>query len=278
MYLVYCDESGNTGTNLTDPAQPVFLLGALVVPEQDWRTIEKAIDDIIESHLPAKNFPQLELHGADLSNPRGTNPLRNVAIKIRLSCRDDCLRLAQEHKLRFIYRSIPKKRFHQWCQKTFGSGVAINPHIIAFLLVARVVNEFLRSLLGSPNGILISDENKEVTRDVEKSIRALRLERGLLNLSQIIEKGFFIESHKSRLLQLADLCAYTARRKEEDKLGFRIRELDRPALPLIEPLIYRGEESLQDILGWWAAEQKKGAAGELITGSERSGPLRSPKK
>jgi hypothetical protein len=176
-----------------------------------------------------------------------------------------------------IYRAIPKKRFHQWCQKTFGSGVSINPHIIAFLLVARVANEFLRSLPGSPNGILISDENKEVAKDVEKSIRALRLEPGLLNLSQIIEKGFFIESHKSRLLQLADVCAYTARRKEEEKLGFKIRDLDRSGISLIEPLIHRGEESLQDLLEWWTSEQKKGRPGTKSRGRERSGPLRSPR-
>lgn len=191
MYLIYCDESGNTGTNLTDSAQPLFLLGALVVPEESWRAVEKAIEAVVEKHFPGKEFADLELHGADLSNPRQPNPLRQVAIETRLACRDDCLRLAHEMKLQFIYRAIPKKRFHQWCQKTFGTGVTINPHIIAILLVARVVNQFLRSLPGSPNGILISDENKEVAKDVEKSLRALRLQPGLLNLSQIIEKGFF---------------------------------------------------------------------------------------
>jgi Protein of unknown function (DUF3800) len=262
MHLIYCDESGNTGTNLTDPAQPVFVLGALVVPEVDWRAVETGIEETVEAHFPIKDFPDLELHGADLSNPRKPNPLRDAPISARLACRDECLKLAQKHGLRLIYRSVPKKRFHQWCQKTFGAGISINPHVIAFLLVARVVNEFLRSAPGAPNGVLISDENKEVARDVETSIRALRLETGLLNLSQIIEKGFFIESHKSRLLQLADLCAYTARRREEDKLGLKIRELDRSGFPLIEPLIHRGEESLQDLLEWWTSEQKRGGRGK----------------
>jgi hypothetical protein len=248
-----------------------------VVPEEDWRTVEKAIDEIVEHYFPAKDFPKVELHGAELNNPRKSNPLWKVPIRARLACRDECLKLARKQNLRFIYRAIPKKRFHQWCQKTFGSGVSINPHIIAFHLVARVANEFLRSLPGSPNGILISDENKEVAKDVEKSIRALRLEPGLLNLSQIIEKGFFIESHKSRLLQLADVCAHTVRRKEEEKLGFKTRELDSSGILLIESLIHRGEESLQDLLEWWTSEQKKGRPGNESRGRERSGPLRSPK-
>jgi hypothetical protein len=33
MNLVYLDESGNTGTNLSDPQQPVFVLAAQVVNE-----------------------------------------------------------------------------------------------------------------------------------------------------------------------------------------------------------------------------------------------------
>jgi len=28
MHLIYLDESGNSGTNLTDPQQPIFVLGA----------------------------------------------------------------------------------------------------------------------------------------------------------------------------------------------------------------------------------------------------------
>jgi hypothetical protein len=36
MHLIYLDESGQTGTNLRDTVQPVFVLGALVVPESCW--------------------------------------------------------------------------------------------------------------------------------------------------------------------------------------------------------------------------------------------------
>ena len=93
--------------------------------------------------------------------------------------------------------------------------VEINPHIAAYALVAQVVNAYLKELPGSPFGIFISDENKEVVKDLEKSHRVLRGTAGPLHLSQVIEKGFFIDSRKSLLLQLADLCAYCLRMKEE---------------------------------------------------------------
>ena len=33
MWLSYLDESGNTGSNLDDPDQPVHLIAAVMVPE-----------------------------------------------------------------------------------------------------------------------------------------------------------------------------------------------------------------------------------------------------
>ena len=34
MHLISLDESGNTGTDLKDPQQPIFVLAALIVPER----------------------------------------------------------------------------------------------------------------------------------------------------------------------------------------------------------------------------------------------------
>ncbi len=45
MHLIYLDESGNTGGNLGDSEQPVFLLGALMVPEECWQDLERDLDD-----------------------------------------------------------------------------------------------------------------------------------------------------------------------------------------------------------------------------------------
>lgn len=149
----------------------------------------------------------------------------------------------------------------EWSQSTFGAGVFINPHVAAFPLVARVVNDYLKSLTGSPLGIFISDENREVVGDIEKAIRILRGMEGTLKLGQIIEKGFFIESEKSLVLQLCDLCVYTARRREERKSGLPVKPIDEGAIPLIEPFIHVGDERFADVNAWLTAEQKKGRPG-----------------
>lgn len=261
MHLIYLDESGQTGTNLKDTAQPVFVLGALVVPEICWLALEKDLQAAIEKSFPPPRPDDFEVHATEISNPRKGH-FKAFSIAHRLAFRDEWFRIAQKHALKLVYRGISKKRFADWTQNTFGSGVAINPHVAAFPLVARVVDDLLKSLPDAPLGIFISDENREVVGDVEKAIRFFRGTAGDLRLGQIIEKGFFIESEKSLVLQLCDLCVYTARRREEKKLGLKVKAIDEAGIPLIEPLIHVGDERLRDVNAWLEQEQKKGRPGK----------------
>jgi hypothetical protein len=260
MHLVYLDESGQTGTNLNDPFQPIFLLGALLVPESAWLPLEKDLKTAIDKHFPEPRPDDFEIHATEISNARKPY-FKKFPVSHRLAFRDDWFRVAQNHKLKLVYRAISKKRFANWSLKKFGPGVAINPHVAAFPLVARVVDDLLKSLPDSPLGIFISDENREVVSDVEKAIRILRGATGVLQLSQIVEKGFFIESEKSLVLQLCDLCVYTARRREEQKLGMQVKPIDQGGIPLIGPLIHVGDERFPDVNAWLEQQQKKGRPG-----------------
>lgn len=260
MHLVYLDESGQTGANLRDPVQPIFVLGALVVPETIWLAVERDLQSSINSYFPVPRPDDFEIHATEISNPR-KGFFRQFPVSHRLAFRDEWLRLANKHGLKLIYRAIAKKRLMDWSYATFGPGISINPHVAAFPLVARVVDDFLKSLPGSPLGIFIADENHEVVADVEKAIRVFRGMEGVLKLGQIVEKGFFIESEKSLLLQLCDLCVYTARRREEQKAGVSIKAIDQGAIPLIEPLVHSGDEKFQDMNAWLRSEQKKGRPG-----------------
>jgi hypothetical protein len=41
MYLIYLDESGNSGNNLNDAQQPIFVLCAMIVPVDQWLRLER---------------------------------------------------------------------------------------------------------------------------------------------------------------------------------------------------------------------------------------------
>jgi Protein of unknown function (DUF3800) len=259
MHLIYFDESGNTGTNLHAPQQPIFVLGALIVPETRWLALEAELRAIIEQFFPQPRPADFEVHATELHNAR--NYCKNFSISHRLAFRDAWLAAANTYGLKFIYREIAKKRFQAWVLQEFGPGVAINPHVAAFPLVARAVDNHLASLGPATLGMFISDENKDVGRDLEKAHRLLRDADGVLKLKRVIEKGFFIDSATSLPLQLCDVCVYAARRKEELRAGHAVKPLDASAESRLEPLIVRSQESMPDVLAWLTEQQKMGRPG-----------------
>lgn len=257
MHLIYIDESGNSGNNLSDPQQPIFVLGALVVPEIKWLALEDEIERLITPFRQSSGV-KFEIHAHELA--RGEGCFKGVSLPERLKLRDDLLDLAAGHQLKFIYRSIIKKRFGRWLEKAYGGGVYINPHLAAFPLVAQILNGLLRKEGSDTLGILIFDDNREVYLDVEKSLALLRADPGILRLDRIIEKGFFIDSRKSLILQLADLCTYQARKLEERKLGLKPRSIDDGGIERIDSLVFRGEEAMPDVIRWLSSLKK--ASGE----------------
>jgi hypothetical protein len=254
MHLIYLDESGNTGNNLADPQQPVFVLGALIVPEHKWQPVEAELERALERHVPSPRPQDFEMHAGDLR--QGTGCFKGIPVHTRVSLRDEWLQIAGAHQLRFTYRAITKNRYERWMKEAFGNNISVNPHLAAFPLVAQVTNSFLKTAGPEALGIFISDDNREVVSDIERFLKLLRATPGALRLDRIIEKGFFIDSHKSLLLQLADLCTLFARKDEERKIGLPPKKIDDTGIVLLQHLIHRGEEAFPDVIQWLQEVQK----------------------
>jgi hypothetical protein len=223
------------------------------VPEECWQGLEQDLEAALERRFPAIAASGDEVHASDLRS--GHAPFRKGAVSERIALRNEWLTIATTHRLKLIYRSIEKTRYQKWHKDALGVGVVINPYVAAFALVSRVIDDYLANLPEKALGMLIADENKEIVHDIEKSIKVLRGEAGPLRLSQIVEKVFFIDSAKSRILQLCDLCVFSVRKKEEASLGLSIKEGDREGVALIEPLVHRGNEQLIDVLTWLKGQQ-----------------------
>lgn len=264
MYLIYFDESGNSGNNLIHSQQPVFGLACLLIDDAQWMEVESGIEAIIETFFPAPRPESFEIHANELINPRGY--FRQFPITHRIEFLTEILQFLHNRKIAVFQRTIVKSRYAKWLEDTFGGGVIINPHLAAFPLLAQVVNDYLKSLPEQPRGIFISDENRDIMFDVEKSQKMLRGASGRLHLSQIIEKGFFIDSRKSYPLQLADICAYFSRRCEEAARGFPIREFEQPLIDYFPKLLHYGQEAMPDVLAWLESEQKRSDQGQKPRG------------
>lgn len=250
MNLVYIDESGNTGLNLKDPQQPVFLLAAMILPESRWFSLEKLFLGTASDYFGDPLPDTFEIQAKDLKNKRGM--FEGLTLAQQLSFRDRMLQLLLDNKIVVIYRRIIKSRFCTFCEEQYGPGIKVNPYIMALPFVCMEVDHYLRHQGVDQLGMFIFDEQKETLDQAERSLRTLRLDsNSILKTSNIIEKGFFIDSSKSFALQLVDLAAYYIRKYEEDKLGLRVSEIDKQTFGKVRELVSTGiGSSVVDVLEW----------------------------
>ncbi len=250
MNLVYIDESGNTGLNLKDPQQPVFLLAAMILPESKWFSLEKLFFNTARKYFSDPLPSPFEIQAKDLKSRRGV--FENLTFEQQLSFRDEMLQLLLDNKIVVIYRRIIKSKFAAFCEEHYGPGIKVNPYIMALPFVCMEVDHYLRQTGADQLGMFIFDEQKEALDDAERSLRTLRLDsKSILKTTNIIEKGFFIDSAKSFALQLVDLAAYYIRKYEENELGLRVSNIDKQTFGKIKELVLTGVGSkVVDTLEW----------------------------
>ncbi len=251
MNLIYFDESGNTGLNLKDTQQPVFVLAAMIVPESKWYLLENSFFDVLHNYFGQSLPEPFEIHAMKLKSGHGI--FRSLTLQQQLSFRDEMLKLLVDNEIVIIYRRIIKSKFEIFCEKYYGPGIKVSPYIMALPFVCVEVDHCLQQKGKDELGLLIFDEQKENWDDAERSLRTLRLdESSLLKTSRIIEKGFAVDSSKSFGLQLVDLSVYYIRKYEENKLGLKkVSEFDKQTFINIDRLILTGQGSkTEDILQW----------------------------
>ena len=255
MVLVYIDESGDTGHNLSDKQQPVFVLGAILVPQSKWKELEQEFNKIVIGFFGEEKLDSFELHAMDLVNRRGS--FTSMPLEQTKKFRTDCLQLIQRLEIKVVYRSIEKKRFQQFCERTYGKGILIAPYIMALPFVCTRINEIIKA--ENDLGILIFDEHYNLD-EIEKSLRTLRLDNtSTLQADYLIERGFFVDSSKSEAIQLTDLVLYYIRKFEEHELGLRVSLIHQETFPIIKKICEstRGHDKAWDIINWVESQEKK---------------------
>ncbi|MBN1796458.1 MAG: DUF3800 domain-containing protein [Sedimentisphaerales bacterium] len=250
MYLVYIDESGNTGLNLKDTEQPVFIMAAIIVDQLKWFSLEKEFLEIAVRYFGRPLPDPFHVQAKELKSGRGL--FSKLCFEEQLSFRDEMLNLLYANNIPVIYRRIIKFKFSEFCEFHYGPGIKVNPYIMALPFVCMEVDHYIKSQGSDKLGMLIFDEQKENYDAAERSLKTLRLDRAsILKTERIIEKGFFVDSQKSFALQLVDIAAYYIRKYEEYKLGFRVSKYDAQTFEIVEKLTTTGTGSrTSDVLEW----------------------------
>lgn len=217
MYVVYLDESGDP--NGWNNNQNHFILGGLAVHEGHIGRVSTLLDEIQSEFFPEISIP-LKFHAVDLYN--GRERFRNLTEERR------------QELINAIYHALGSLHYPQ--VNLFATAMHISAVSDAdqslrdtFEDVVQRVNTFLVRLhnQGNPQkGMLIIDRSQSTEhryRTLIAQFRASGTRYGYIG--NIADIPYFSQSSETRLLQLADFCAYAVFRyyeRDDDSLLSKI--------------------------------------------------------
>jgi Protein of unknown function (DUF3800) len=221
MHFFYLDETGDTGTDLGNSEQPIFVLGGVTISDKSWRKTTDAVQTIIARFFNGVVPDRFELHAHELVAHQG--PFAALS-------QEDCNALALElldvlkkkHRTHFV--AIDKKRLLE-----HGDGEEHNiidckaPYLLAFNYLVSYLERFVREEGGkSARGMIIIDRKDMYLAPVDKLTHYRRFDvpKGR-QLKRVVEFSHSIDSLRHPLIQLSDLVIYTTRKFLEYDSGYR---------------------------------------------------------
>ncbi len=213
MYLLYLDDSGA----IDDPGCDFSVLAGFSIFETGTHWVEQDLEAIAHKHFP--NF-EMEFHGAPMRCGRGM--WRGIPKEARFAALEEALGLIRNRKSAIrVFASVVDKKA--------ASGLDISEY--HFTQVSSRFDMFLQRIYRREKrparGIVILDKSKSeyaiqrMARTFKHSGHAYGL---LRNFSEV---PLFLDSQSSRLIQLADLVAYSIYRqyqKGDDRFFSIVRE------------------------------------------------------
>jgi Protein of unknown function (DUF3800) len=203
LYLLYADESGD----LASPDSDVFVVGGIAVHEDAVRPFAGEINGTINRYIGRQAGMHVEVHGSPMRGGRGE--WKRISANKRHGLAHALLKLVGE-----------------WQHE--GSGSKIQPFAIvidrdhsqsptetSYGELLFTFDNFLRDGRrgGDPhNGILIADRSR-YERTLQAWVEIARASRRPTGdprrLYALAETPFFVDSKSTRLMQIADLVAYS---------------------------------------------------------------------
>ncbi len=110
MHFFYLDESGDTGANLQDAQQPIFVLAGLSIADKKWNNTKTRLDQITSNYFGGNIPAGFEIHSNELLSPNSEGPFSGHAITDRLQLVRDLIGLINELGHYVHYFSIEKER------------------------------------------------------------------------------------------------------------------------------------------------------------------------
>lgn len=212
MKLFYLDDSGSSGLKLDDSQQPLFVLGGVIVDDKYWKQIDSKIQVLKQKF----NIQNHEIHALEIANGKGA--FKGWDFVRKQDFITQCLQIISKNEIKAVYFKVIKANYKAYFEKNFSKAhqkmVKIPPYILAYSYILQIAEQYLQE--ADDNGILIADEQDTQNTIANDTLEVLRaINEPEIKINRVVEKSFFINSHDSNLLQLADIFAYYVKRYYE---------------------------------------------------------------
>ena len=199
MYLMYADESGNTGTDYDNKEQPIFVLGSIALEHTNWHKIN---DYFNERKIEIfKEFKYTEIHTNEIFSPPRKSIFHIKNWHENFKILDNLIDLIIELDIEFNFIAIDKKQFKLDLQQRYGKFVKIDPYIFGF---TTLYNDFSDKLeKNNDKGIIFLDEIIDIPQALNKIYPELSA-----NKKSIIEQALFLKSKDTNFIQIADMFSF----------------------------------------------------------------------
>lgn len=199
MYILYADESGNTGTDYDNKEQPIFVLGGLIVEDKKWHKINAVFnrEKIIISPL----LEHIEIHANELFNSSKKSVFDKNDWKENLKIIEQLVDLILSLDISFQYIAIDKKLFKHSINNIFRNSIKIDPYVYAFGLLYNKISNYIS--YKKQKGLIFLDDILSIPEKLHTIYPSLSK-----NNTAIIENAMFLKSKNTNFIQIADIYSF----------------------------------------------------------------------
>ena len=223
MHFFYIDESGDTGRNLSDPEQPIFVMGGVNLRDEGWNRTQQEFNQMLSDYFNGTIPDEFELHSYELLSPNGRGPFENHPMEDRTALAEAALNLIHDRSHGIHLISFDKGKI---TDIPCGVSLAFNPsrpYLLGFDYLTTCINWYVKERLGqSARGMIIIDEKQQHHSDIERIMHNRRYEGAQIHrVKWVVEFSYPIDSRKNPMVQLSDLVVFCSRRFLEIEHGYR---------------------------------------------------------
>lgn len=199
MYILYADESGNTGTDYDNKEQPIFVLAGVLIQDAIWHEINNYFNKRKIEILPI--LQDYEIHTNELFNSSKKSIFNQFNWQDNFKTMEKLIDLILELDITVNFIAIDKKQFKKSVCNTFKNSIKIEPYIYSFGMMYDLVSNSL--LQQKDKGIMFLDDILTIPSALHNIYPILSK-----NNSTMIEEAMFLNSKNSNFIQIADIFAF----------------------------------------------------------------------